>query len=693
MATANRMRALNRLPYDFEDGLKIAGVDVTTLNQISTANGAGLVGFAPVGGLSSNNVQSAIAELDTEKVGKTELADTEGAALVGYDSINARTVFDNARPIADYTALRAYAGRAAQVRITSTGIAGFFYYDASDTTSLDNGGTIIVSANGRRWKRIFNGAIHVRWFGANLNGIVDDRAAFVSADSAAISSKLPLFIDGVAHIGTALSLSSPLVDTGCQMFTQTSQVTVANKDDVRPEWWGAKQNTESTIAINRAIRSITNGAVLNLSGFYYVSGTGTECVLVDRPLTIKGIGAVRSGFIVLSGGISANTDVVRISPDMTKSDGEGYSLFDLSIQRTDSAEGRHSLNLDISLAGQRLKNLYIHRCIFTRGGGKGIYVTNPIPNTDSVFTTSIRDCVVYNGIYLINAGDSIRIEDCTLTGNNYAVWLQLISGANAPLISGCNITSKSGAVYCYGPTNPCIVYNNIEAISLNDTPESAMIVLTGENSGIGPLVSPPRKAIIRGNIFGMLADGAVPRVTRAVYMYQGDGVVICDNQFNRAVPASQIAYLIGDLCRYNFVYGNTISGATNQEGYTDLGRGTSGTVRTLSAYNTGYQFYTSSGNWQSPRYIKDTSQVVTLSGAIALDGGTWTDGATVFTLPLGYRPRLMKTFPVSAFQTSVGYIAAFMQIDGNGNVSLRGVTGKSLDWVNYDNVSFMSYEA
>lgn len=170
MATANRMRALNRLPYDFEDGLKIAGVDVTTLNQIGTANGAGLVGFAPVGGLSSINVQSAIAELDTEKVGKSELADTEGAALVGYDSINARTVFDNARPIADYTALRAYTGRAAQVRITSAGIAGFFYYDAADTVSADNGGTVIVSSNGRRWKRLFDGAVNVRWFGADHAG-------------------------------------------------------------------------------------------------------------------------------------------------------------------------------------------------------------------------------------------------------------------------------------------------------------------------------------------------------------------------------------------------------------------------------------------------------------------------------------------------------------------------------------------
>lgn len=205
MATANRMRALNRLPYDFEDGLKIAGVDVTTLNQIGTANGAGLVGFAPVGGLSSSNVQSAIVELDTEKVGKSELADTEGAAMVGYDSINARTVFDNARPIADYTALRAYTGRAAQVRITSTGISGFFYYDSGDTTSLDDGGTIIVASNGRRWKRLYDGAVNVKWFGAVGNGSTDDWNAFYNALAVSNSIYAPA---GAYLISKALQLRS-----------------------------------------------------------------------------------------------------------------------------------------------------------------------------------------------------------------------------------------------------------------------------------------------------------------------------------------------------------------------------------------------------------------------------------------------------------------------------------------------------
>ena len=244
MATANRMRALNRLPYDFEDGLKIAGVDVTTLNQIGTANGAGLVGFAPVGGLSSNNVQSAIVELDTEKVGKSELADTEGAAMVGYDSINARTVFDNARPIADYTALRAYTGRASQVRVTSSGLEGFFYWDANDNSSTDNSGTIIVSSNGRRWKRMHNGTINARWFGAkcDYNGTTgtDDTASLQAALNYAndTPSYICVSLPGRALVSDTLIMGSFTTLTGQSIVSSATNkpIVQVSKNQLNRNW-------------------------------------------------------------------------------------------------------------------------------------------------------------------------------------------------------------------------------------------------------------------------------------------------------------------------------------------------------------------------------------------------------------------------------------------------------------------------
>lgn len=128
--------------------------------------------------------------LDGLEVDGKLLSGTSGSSLVGYDGGTVQDVMDSAKPMADYTALRAYTGRATQVHITSNGIAGFFYRDDADTSSTDNGGTIIVSSNGKRWKRLLLDYIKPEWFGAKGNGSVDDSAALNAwAQELSISGK------------------------------------------------------------------------------------------------------------------------------------------------------------------------------------------------------------------------------------------------------------------------------------------------------------------------------------------------------------------------------------------------------------------------------------------------------------------------------------------------------------------------
>ena len=107
----------------------------------------------------------------TDVVLRNQLSSADGASLIGSMS---------------YAQLRAYSGPNTTVNVWGIssafdGAAGTFKVKSTDTTSTDNGGTILVDALGRRWYRVFSGEVYVNWFGANGDGVTDDTAAFQSA--------------------------------------------------------------------------------------------------------------------------------------------------------------------------------------------------------------------------------------------------------------------------------------------------------------------------------------------------------------------------------------------------------------------------------------------------------------------------------------------------------------------------------
>jgi len=100
----------------------------------------------------------------------------------------------NASPLADHLYV-----------VHDEGKEGLFLYDASDTTSPDNVGTVVVSVSGARFKRVHDEYVNVKWFGA-----IGDNA------SHPLSATFATLTDAQQYYPFAASLSDEMDRTAIQ---------------------------------------------------------------------------------------------------------------------------------------------------------------------------------------------------------------------------------------------------------------------------------------------------------------------------------------------------------------------------------------------------------------------------------------------------------------------------------------------
>ncbi|MDF2715446.1 MAG: hypothetical protein K0R28_2371 [Paenibacillus sp.] len=89
--------------------------------------------------------------------------------------------------------------------------AGPFVFDSTDTTSADNGGTVLVSSSGARFKRLYDGSLNVKWFGAKGDGVNDDGPAIQNAIDAGGGRSNIYFPQGTYRITQSLVINQPEV--------------------------------------------------------------------------------------------------------------------------------------------------------------------------------------------------------------------------------------------------------------------------------------------------------------------------------------------------------------------------------------------------------------------------------------------------------------------------------------------------
>jgi hypothetical protein len=166
---------------------------------------------------------------------REDLFEPTGAALVSHATFTLANILTNSvgRVVDSITALKAV-DKTKFTRAFVTGYyaagrgGGHFWYDSTDTTTADNGGTVIVATDGARWKSVDLSEKTVLQFGSKADGTTNDgatlRSVFASFDGlggalrvntgtykidasggAGIAITKPMFIDGDGGVYTAIN--------------------------------------------------------------------------------------------------------------------------------------------------------------------------------------------------------------------------------------------------------------------------------------------------------------------------------------------------------------------------------------------------------------------------------------------------------------------------------------------------------
>lgn len=205
------------------------------------------------------------------------LAVSQGAAMIGrgdqvVNSIAELKTLLNGSP-SKYAYVTGYYA-------AGDGGGGEYYLDAADVVSADNGGTIIVAADGGRWKKTNLADLNVHHFGARGNGITDDKPAFLAmfaANGGAVSLLDKAYnVNGITFTGSIVVIKGKTKPSYNAAYTQLIDGSImignvnirAGQVDVR----GVGVDAGSARGIAAA-----DGFVINAP----VGGSGTKVVYRD----------------------------------------------------------------------------------------------------------------------------------------------------------------------------------------------------------------------------------------------------------------------------------------------------------------------------------------------------------------------------------------------------------------------------
>jgi len=232
--------------------------------------------------------------------------------------------------------------------------------------------------------------------------------------------------------------------------------------------------TDDTAAFAAAIAACpAYGSVFIPQGSYRL----TAPLIATLPVHIFGSGF--GSLLEVDPAFPVGSDIITLAP--TAADGHYFFLHDFAIAPLGGLPGgRHGINLDgaANYIGDAIFfNLQIYglngRAIVGTGGG-----AEGMP-----LLTTIKNCILVNGVQFLTCGDTVRIFDNHFTGANPAVDVAAVAGASTVVIKGNSITNDGG-IHISGPNTALqFIENEVETFATFAGSNGAILDIDGDAAG------------------------------------------------------------------------------------------------------------------------------------------------------------------------------------------------------------------
>lgn len=422
--------------------------------------------------------------------------------------------------------------------------------------------------------------------------------------------------------------------------------------------------TNDTAAFQNAIANTPQGGTLYIPvGEYLLSGSGSAILTIDENISVLGEGEYSS--LLIKSDVPGTRDVLRISPaNSTKK--TFFSISNFSINPQFGKPARHGIHLDVTNAGQFLSKMTIEKLHINQLGGRALRLSNPT-NVDGFFTSHIKDNLFYGGLDFERIGDSVYINNNTITGDYEGIKISAVEGAVSVTIKENNITSAGGAIRIDGASQIKMLHNQLEQVYTYTGAVNAMVYVNSSQMPeiIGNNMN-ARGLVAHNIVIGPLALQATI-AKNVMRLGSGQAVNIQGTRTN---------------LRYDNLYISTSETEVSQS-VIDTGNGTIGVRRALTLVS----------GWTNAGSVYSTASVLkTSDGTVLINGnivpGTKTPGTTITSLPPGFRPTKVLRVSVATYDTTTAYInTCVLVIETTGNVIIESMPSTAIR-LDLDNISF-----